>query len=231
MRQMTPALTLIVVTHNLGQARRVSDTTMFLYDGHLVEHGETEQIFEHPIPRSISSAMDRTPQLLERGILRAGADRTLRSAPNRMTQCIVGSSEISRARLREALRSSSLAETATSPSSTNRAISSRCFARKAARATSSLLEKEVERPLAHRTGHDEIVEEHALEAGLGKCPGCGVDDERTCSLGSFLSAATGSARHPQYQTYRPVGLQPRRKPPANCSSSGYSTEPLLAVRG
>jgi phosphate transport system ATP-binding protein len=47
-RQMTPALTLIVVTHNLGQARRVSDTTMFLYDGHLVEHGETEQIFEHP---------------------------------------------------------------------------------------------------------------------------------------------------------------------------------------
>jgi phosphate transport system ATP-binding protein len=48
MRQMTPALTLIVVTHNLGQARRVSDTTMFLCDGRLVEHGDTEQIFERP---------------------------------------------------------------------------------------------------------------------------------------------------------------------------------------
>ncbi len=48
MRQMTPAITLILVTHNLGQARRVSDTTMFFYDGRLVEHGDTEQIFEHP---------------------------------------------------------------------------------------------------------------------------------------------------------------------------------------
>jgi phosphate transport system ATP-binding protein len=47
-RQMAPALTLIVVTHNLGQARRVSDNTMFFYDGHLVEHGGTNQIFDHP---------------------------------------------------------------------------------------------------------------------------------------------------------------------------------------
>ncbi|HUX05530.1 MAG TPA: phosphate ABC transporter ATP-binding protein PstB [Acidimicrobiales bacterium] len=48
MRQMTPALTLVVVTHNLGQARRVSDKTMFFYDGHLVEYGDTAQVFEHP---------------------------------------------------------------------------------------------------------------------------------------------------------------------------------------
>ena len=48
MRQMTPALTLIIVTHNLGQARRVSDNTMLLYDGHLIEHGSTEKVFEHP---------------------------------------------------------------------------------------------------------------------------------------------------------------------------------------
>jgi phosphate transport system ATP-binding protein len=48
MRRMRPALTLIIVTHNLGQARRVSDTTMFFYDGKLEEHGDTEQIFEHP---------------------------------------------------------------------------------------------------------------------------------------------------------------------------------------
>jgi phosphate transport system ATP-binding protein len=48
LRQMTPALSMIVVTHNLGQARRVSHDTMFLYEGRLVEHGTTDQIFERP---------------------------------------------------------------------------------------------------------------------------------------------------------------------------------------
>ena len=48
LRAMTPALTLIVVTHNLGQARRISDQTMFFFDGHLVEHGATSQVFERP---------------------------------------------------------------------------------------------------------------------------------------------------------------------------------------
>ena len=48
LRQMTPALTFIIVTHNLGQAHRVSDHTMFLYDGHLVEHGLTVDVFDRP---------------------------------------------------------------------------------------------------------------------------------------------------------------------------------------
>jgi phosphate transport system ATP-binding protein len=48
LRQLTPALTLIIVTHNLGQARRASDHTMFLYEGQLVEHGPTEDMFERP---------------------------------------------------------------------------------------------------------------------------------------------------------------------------------------
>jgi phosphate transport system ATP-binding protein len=47
-RGLTPALTIIVVTHNLAQARRVSGYTMFFYDGHLVEYGSTTQIFESP---------------------------------------------------------------------------------------------------------------------------------------------------------------------------------------
>jgi phosphate transport system ATP-binding protein len=46
--ELVPALTLIVVTHNLGQARRVSHRTMFFYDGRLVEHGATEDLFERP---------------------------------------------------------------------------------------------------------------------------------------------------------------------------------------
>jgi phosphate transport system ATP-binding protein len=48
LRQLTPALTLIIVTHNLGQARRASNQTMFLYEGRLVEHGATEDVFERP---------------------------------------------------------------------------------------------------------------------------------------------------------------------------------------
>lgn len=47
-RSLVPALTIIIVTHNLGQAARVSDRTMFFYQGKLVETGPTSQIFEDP---------------------------------------------------------------------------------------------------------------------------------------------------------------------------------------
>jgi phosphate transport system ATP-binding protein len=40
--------TIIIVTHNMQQARRVADYTAFLYLGYLVEFGETEQIFRSP---------------------------------------------------------------------------------------------------------------------------------------------------------------------------------------
>ena len=43
-----PAPTLFVVTHNLAQAKRVSARTMVFYDGCLVEHGPTEDVFERP---------------------------------------------------------------------------------------------------------------------------------------------------------------------------------------
>ena len=48
LRTLVPGLTIIMVTHNLAQARRASDRTMFFYDGQLVEHGTTQQIFESP---------------------------------------------------------------------------------------------------------------------------------------------------------------------------------------
>ncbi len=48
LRTLAPALTLIVVTHNLGQAMRVSNYTMFLYQGQLMEHGSTEDLFNRP---------------------------------------------------------------------------------------------------------------------------------------------------------------------------------------
>lgn len=40
--------TIIIVTHNMQQASRVSDTTAFFYEGVLVEFGDTEKIFTNP---------------------------------------------------------------------------------------------------------------------------------------------------------------------------------------
>ena len=48
LRALTPGYTIIIVTHNLGQAHRLSDHTMFLNGGRLVEHGPTERFFESP---------------------------------------------------------------------------------------------------------------------------------------------------------------------------------------
>jgi phosphate transport system ATP-binding protein len=43
--------TIVIVTHNMQQAARVSDLTAFFYEGHLVEYGETKQIFTNPRER------------------------------------------------------------------------------------------------------------------------------------------------------------------------------------
>jgi phosphate transport system ATP-binding protein len=40
--------TVVIVTHNMQQAARVSDYTAFLYMGELVEFDDTGQIFTNP---------------------------------------------------------------------------------------------------------------------------------------------------------------------------------------
>lgn len=40
--------TIIIVTHNMQQAARVSDLTAFFYQGHLIEVGPTDQIYTRP---------------------------------------------------------------------------------------------------------------------------------------------------------------------------------------
>jgi phosphate transport system ATP-binding protein len=40
--------TIVLVTHNMQQAARVSDYTAFFYQGRIVEFGRTGQIFENP---------------------------------------------------------------------------------------------------------------------------------------------------------------------------------------
>jgi len=43
--------TIVIVTHNMQQAARVSDSTAFMYMGELVETGATTQIFTAPAKR------------------------------------------------------------------------------------------------------------------------------------------------------------------------------------
>ncbi len=47
-RQLKEIYTIVIVTHNMQQAARVSDYTAFLYLGKLIEFNETERIFTRP---------------------------------------------------------------------------------------------------------------------------------------------------------------------------------------
>jgi phosphate transport system ATP-binding protein len=47
-RKLAENYTVVIVTHNMQQAARVSDYTAFLYLGELIEYGPTKQIFENP---------------------------------------------------------------------------------------------------------------------------------------------------------------------------------------
>jgi phosphate transport system ATP-binding protein len=60
LRTLGGELTIVIVTHNLAQAQRVADTTAFLYNGILVEAGDTQQIFEAPSePETVSYVSGR----------------------------------------------------------------------------------------------------------------------------------------------------------------------------
>jgi phosphate transport system ATP-binding protein len=48
MTELKKVTTIVIVTHNMHQAARVSDTTSFFLVGDLVEHGPTEQVFQSP---------------------------------------------------------------------------------------------------------------------------------------------------------------------------------------
>ena len=47
-RYLSKEYTVVIVTHNMQQAARVSDYTAYLYIGELIEFGKTKQIFENP---------------------------------------------------------------------------------------------------------------------------------------------------------------------------------------
>ena len=43
--------TILIVTHNMQQAARVSDETAFMYMGEMIEFGETNKIFTNPVKK------------------------------------------------------------------------------------------------------------------------------------------------------------------------------------
>ncbi len=46
--QLKEKITIVIVTHNMQQAARISDLTAFMYLGELIEYGPTEKIFTTP---------------------------------------------------------------------------------------------------------------------------------------------------------------------------------------
>ena len=46
--QLKNYYTIVIVTHNMQQAARISDYTAFLYMGELIEFGETQKLFTVP---------------------------------------------------------------------------------------------------------------------------------------------------------------------------------------
>ncbi len=47
-RSLKDHVTIVIVTHNMQQAARVSDFTAFMYIGEMIEYGATSQIFKNP---------------------------------------------------------------------------------------------------------------------------------------------------------------------------------------
>jgi phosphate transport system ATP-binding protein len=48
MQRLAEAFTVVIVTHNMAQARRVSEDCVFMLHGEIVERGSTQQIFQSP---------------------------------------------------------------------------------------------------------------------------------------------------------------------------------------
>lgn len=58
MRKLKKEYTIIVVTHNMQQAARVSDDTAFFLNGEIIESGRTREIFSYPMDRRTRDYID-----------------------------------------------------------------------------------------------------------------------------------------------------------------------------
>lgn len=48
LQELSKKYTIVIVTHNLNQAKRIADYTAFILDGELVEYDKTEELFNFP---------------------------------------------------------------------------------------------------------------------------------------------------------------------------------------
>ena len=46
--ELQKEVTILIVTHNMGQAMRISSRSMFMYLGELIEYDETSKMFTNP---------------------------------------------------------------------------------------------------------------------------------------------------------------------------------------
>ncbi|QXM06916.1 phosphate ABC transporter ATP-binding protein PstB [Crassaminicella indica] len=46
--KLSDKYTIVIVTHNLSQAKRIADSTAFIFNGEIVEYGKTKELFENP---------------------------------------------------------------------------------------------------------------------------------------------------------------------------------------
>ena len=46
--ELKKSYTIVLVTHNIQQAKRISDRAVFLYNGRLIETADTDQLFACP---------------------------------------------------------------------------------------------------------------------------------------------------------------------------------------
>ena len=84
MGELEANYTIVIVTHNMQQATRISDYTGFFnldgvgQPGHLVEFGETDQIFNDPKRRGDQTVCERQLRLSRVSGARGGASRRRR---------------------------------------------------------------------------------------------------------------------------------------------------------
>ena len=54
----TPPLTIVMVTHNMAQARRISDECLFMLLGEVLEHASTTNIFLNPVRKETEAYVE-----------------------------------------------------------------------------------------------------------------------------------------------------------------------------
>ena len=67
-RQTTHNLTMLMVTHQMGFAKEISDRVCFFFDGAIEEQGTPTKLFENPERGTDAAVLERRPARKLRGV-------------------------------------------------------------------------------------------------------------------------------------------------------------------